>query len=755
MGRLVREFRRAPARIVATVFALALALGAIGVLGVPEVASSSLRDEAAADAIANIAIDTTDTGQVPAESLVERVEGVEGVDLAELQVSAWVDTGISAAGDAGSSTILPVLGVDVGAQEIDILRADVGRLPTGDGEVLVVEGLAEVGDVVDVTDGAGESSMLTVVGIGGTSYYSGEELAFSTLETARELAVLEGSNRLVVHAEGDADELRTLADTLADTLSAEGIAVVALPMTVPHGQHPIEADISMISLLIGLLGIVAGLVALVLLASTTTTLITERSREVAVMRALGGRQRAVRRRLRRLALAIAAVAVAFGVPLGVLVSNYIARMVLEQFVGLTPGFAVSVPVVVGSALFALVGARLVAARAARRVTKQPLATALRDRNATPFGRRVSERLAIRVRLGGLLERSGFRNGLHQRGRSLTMLAQITAAVAALLVVTSMATTVTAFNDAEFAHWDYATRTSLPGPGLDMPGDLVAGDERSEMAIEMVGEYGDWEIDLVGVEADSAYLDRTLDDGKWYRSDGAAEVVLSTGFAERVGIDVGDTIDIRLPNETLAYEVAGFHPARGRYAFFEVDRLATDLGSSGMANLLLSADDPPGAVQSTSSAHLFIVQRLDDLTDDEAARDAIVLIFTAIGLVIVSVAGLAVASGLAVNVYERRHELAALQAIGGRRRHVMRVVLAELGPVAVLGVALGVVFGYLGALGLIGAFESADAVEIGLVFATGIVPVAALAAVAGSVGLGAVMARRVTRQPAAVTLRGAV
>jgi putative ABC transport system permease protein len=614
---------------------------------------------------------------------------------------------------------------------------------------------------------SGERSTLTVVGIGGTSYWSGEQVAFSSLDTASGLAGTEGSNRLVVHAAGGADELRTVADSISAALAREDVAVVTLPVTVPHGQHPIETDISQVSLLVGLLGIVAGLVALVLLASTTTTLITERTREVAVMRALGGRQRAIRRRLRRLALAIAAVAVLVGVPLGVLVSNYIARMVLEEFVGLTPGFAFSIPVMVGSALFALIGARLVAARAARRVTNRPLATALRDRDANPFGRRLSERIAARLRIGGILERSGLRNGLHQRGRSLTMLAQITAAVAALMVVTSMATTVTAFNAAEFAHWDYATGVSVPGPGLDMPGDLADGDERSEMAIDTVGEYDDWLIDVVGVAAGSAFLDPGLDDGHWYGSDGGAEIVLSTGFARRVGLDLGDTAEVRLPSGTVGYEVVGLHPARGRYAFVEIDRLATDLGSSGMANMLLSADDPPAALSAeasddassdtseTASAGVYTVHRLDDLADEENGRDAVLLIFTAIGLVIVSVAGLAVASGLAVNVYERRHELAALQAIGGRRRQVMRVVLAELGPIAIAGVAFGVALGYLGALALVGAFEAGDAVEIGLTFATGAVPVAAALAVLGSVGLGALMARRVTRQPAAVTLRSAV
>ena len=748
MRRFIREFRRAPARIVTSVIALSLALGAIGVMGVPDVATSSLREAAAADAIANIAIDTTDSGDLAVEPLVG---SVDGVDLAETQIVARVDTGI----ESGTGSVITVLGVDVGKQDIDIVSADAGRLPTGRDEILVVDGLADLGAMIPVTGLDGETSTLTVVGIGGTSYHAGEQLAFSSTETARDLAGLEGFNRLVVHAEGGADELRVLADSIRDVLVEEGVAVVTLPVTVPHGRHPIEADIAQVSLLVGLLGIVAGLVALVLLASTTTTLITERSREVAVMAALGGRRRVIRRRLRRLALAIAAVAVLIGVPLGVLVSNYIARMVLEEFVGLTPGFAFSVPVVLGSAVFALLGARLVSARAARRVTKQPLATALRDRDATPFGRRLSERIASRLALGGLLERCGLRNGIHQRGRSLTMLAQITAAVAALLVVTSMATTVTAFNDAENEHWHYATRTTIPGPGLDMPGELADADHRSEMAIAAAGEYEDWEVDLVGVESGSAFLDQGLDAGRWYGSDGQGEIVLSTGFARRVGLDVGDRIDLRLANGVVDYEVVGLHPARGRYAFAEVDRLASDLGSTGMANMLLSSDAMPEAMSSWDRNGIVSVQPLDETTGDEAARDAIVLIFSAIGLVIVSVAGLAVASGLAVNVYERRHELAALQAIGGRRRHVMRVVLAELAPIAVVGVVLGVALGYVGAIGLIGAFESADAVEIGMVFATGVIPFAAMLAVLGSLGLGSVMARRVTRRPVALTLRSAV
>lgn len=737
MRRIFRELRRAPVRILASVFALTLALGAIGVIAVPDVSTSSLRAAAERDGIAEIAVDVVDTGDLDVQATVEQVPNVDRVAG---QVAARVGV---------DDTTMLVLGTPLDDQVIDVVTADSGRLPTGPNEILVTEGTAELGATVPVTTSTGAIAQLDVVGIGGTSYWAGEELAFTTLDTARSLSGVDGVNRLVLDADdAGADALDATVADVRDALGSHDVTMTSFPVTVPDGAHPIEEEIAQVSVMVGLLGVVAGIVALVLLASTTTTLVTERSREVAVMRALGGRRRALRRRLRRLALGIAAAAVVLGVPLGMIVANVIARMVLEEFLGLTPGVAVSIPVMVGSAAFALIGARVVAAHAARKVTSRPLAEALRDREASPYGRRLTERMVARLRLGGLLDRVALRNGLHRRAGSLAIVAQITAAVAALMVIATMVTTVNAFNDAEYAHWRWTTRSTVPGPGLDIDADVASGDDTAEPAIQTIGELDDWEVDVIGLKKGSAMIDPTLDDGRWYRS--GDEVVLATGFAERTGVAIGDRVDLELSSGRHSYEVVGLHPARGRIAFGEVGALSEDLGSPGQVNALLATDGPPADV-----AGVVEVDRLDEITSDDSGRAAVVFVFGAIGLVIVGVAGLAVASGLAVNVFERRYSLAALQAIGGRRRHVRRVVGAELLPLAVAGTAAGVGLGYLGSLGIVSAFESADAVEIGHVFAVGAIPATAAAVIVGSLLLGVLMARRVTARPAAVTLRGAV
>ena len=59
MGAMAKQFRRAPGRIIASVLALALGIGAIGVLAIPTVSESTLHAAAADDGLADINAATT------------------------------------------------------------------------------------------------------------------------------------------------------------------------------------------------------------------------------------------------------------------------------------------------------------------------------------------------------------------------------------------------------------------------------------------------------------------------------------------------------------------------------------------------------------------------------------------------------------------------------------------------------------------------------------------------------------------------
>ena len=137
-----------------------------------------------------------------------------------------------------------------------------------------------------------------------------------------------------------------------------------------------------------------------------------------------------------------------------------------------------------------------------------------------------------------------------------------------------------------------------------------------------------------------------------------------------------------------------------------------------------------------------------------AQNAIVMIFGAIGVLVSGVAALAVLSSMTVSLFERRHELAALQAFGARRRRLRGLLLKELLPLGIAGVTGGLLLGALGARGIIASFESSNAVDIGVTDATAAIPFIALGTAAVLALLAATVVRSAARRPIAVALRGA-
>ncbi len=732
MRSMLRQFRRAPGRILASIFALSLAIGAIGVLAIPAVSQASLHEAVERDGLADIIVDTT---PLAADQLAA-VSETDGIAVAEGEAMLAVRL--------GDGFLTRFVGLDFETHTMDRVHLSAGRLPNAHDEVVTSPSLGGVGESIVVNGDA-----YKIVGHGSTLWWSDSDVLYGELDHVAELTG--GANRLVITADDDsADELRTISGGVRSLLQSEGAGFTTFPVYLPDGSTPIDRDIEQVSTLIGLLGVVAGVVALVLLASTTNTLITERTREVAVMRALGARRRPLRRRLRRIAIGITAISLVIGLPLGIVISNVIARLVLEEFVGITPDVAVDVWVLVASAACALLGARLVAASAARRVTKLPLAEALRDRDGAPFGQRGMHRLAARVPAGGLLGRLATRASLHRPARTLAVVAQISAAVGAAFLIPSLVASVNEFNTATYEPWRWESLTVTRDAGLPLDAAITDGRHGTETGIWTEGELGDWQVDVYGMGADTTMFVPSLTAGRWL-DDGERSAVVSRGFADRNDLEVGDRIDLELAPGLAEYELVGLVDDHGRVVYVDRDVLADDLGAPGRANVIWSDRAEPG-LQLPVAARVSTADQL--AADDRAGRDAIVMIFGAIGVIVAGVAGLAVLSSMTVSLFERRHELAAMQAIGARRRRLRGLLIRELLPIGVVGLVGGLALGAVGTRGIIGSFEASNAVDIGVVDATGSIPFIVFGTLAALMVLAAAVVRSAGRRSVAVTLRGA-
>ncbi len=202
---------------------------------------------------------------------------------------------------------------------------------------------------------------------------------------------------------------------------------------------------------------------------------------------------------------------------------------------------------------------------------------------------------------------------------------------------------------------------------------------------------------------------------------------------------------------VTYEVAGLVDDSSVAVYVDRAVLAADHGAPGMANVVWSTSDAPLVAVNEP---VWVDTAAGLAAEDEAARRAIVGIFGAIAAIVVGVAGLAVMSSMTVNLFERRHEFAAMQAIGARRARLRRLIVTELLPIAVVGIGGGLLIGALGARGIIGSFEASNSIDIGVVDAYGTIPFIVAGTLVMMVLLATVVVRTAARRPIAVTLRGA-
>jgi putative ABC transport system permease protein len=393
---------------------------------------------------------------------------------------------------------------------------------------------------------------------------------------------------------------------------------------------------------------------------------------------------------------------------------------------------------------------LVAARSARRVTSLDLATALRDRDGSPYGRRWYQRLSARLPTGGLVGRLAIRANLQRPARTLAVTAQIAAAVGAAFLVPTLISSVNEFNSATQEPWVWESVTTARDPGLPFDATATSAPPTDESGVWVEAELADDEVYVYGLDADTDMFVPTVDGGRWFEA-GTRQAVVSRGFAEHRDLTVGEPITLGLASGPVEYDLVGTVDDHSVALYVDKNEVATDLGSPGMANVVWSDDAAPASelsvATSTSTA-------ADLAEEDEAARSAIVAIFGAIGAIVAGVAALAVASSMGVSLFERRHELAALQAIGARRRKVRGVVLRELVPVGLAGTAIGVAAGAYGADLIIGSFEAGDGIDIGVTYAWTWVPIIAVGTAILLALVATAAVRSAARRPIAVTLRSA-
>ena len=336
-----------------------------------------------------------------AASVLPQVANTDGVRTAEGSVSGYAlltdNDGRAILTNGGA----PTMGYSMAAD--NQLRGDVellsGTAPHTAGEVAIDATSAEENDIalgstikVLFQGPTREFTVVGTVGFGGEKDLGGTTSAYFDTRTAQRMLGAPGFfDSIGVSADPGLSQA-ALTRRLSEVVP-EGTEAVTGDTVAQENADAIAEDLKFVKVLFMIFAGVALFVGSFIIWNTFTMIVTQRSREIALLRAIGATRRQVMRSLLLEALMIGAGASAIGVALGVGVAR--GLRLLMDFVGLTlPSTSLQIEartiwlcLLVGTAV--TVVAALVPARRATQVLP---VEALRD--STPGAERLSRRRAV-------------------------------------------------------------------------------------------------------------------------------------------------------------------------------------------------------------------------------------------------------------------------------------------------------------------------------------------------------------------------
>ena len=343
----------------------------------------------------------TTRGTLP-ESVLDEVRAVDGVRVAEGSVSGYAlltdNDGRAITTNGGA----PTNGYSMPSDEE--LRGDVellsGDAPTNEHEVAIDATSAEENDIalgstikVLFQGPTREFTVVGTVGYGdGVKDLGGTTSAYFDSATAQSVLGEPGQvNTVDVSAEDGVSQAE-----LAERLSAvvpEGIEAVTAASVAKENADAIKENFRIVGLVFGTFAGIALFVGSFIIWNTFTMTVTQRSREIALLRAIGARRRQVMGGLLVEAVLIGAGSSAIGLGLGVAVAKGLE--VLMDVVGLALPFTtlqVEASTIWVSLLVGTLVTVVAALVPARRATKVLPVEALRE--STPGAEKASGRRAV-------------------------------------------------------------------------------------------------------------------------------------------------------------------------------------------------------------------------------------------------------------------------------------------------------------------------------------------------------------------------
>ena len=725
------------------------------------------------------------TKTMPA-SLVDDLADVEGVARADGNVASF---GVFVVGENNKligGQGAPGLGLSYndapaghGVESISIAE---GEVPSGPGEVAIDRATVEkagydIGDDVHLVTSSDRAVLTpTLVGVaafgkGGST--NGATFTIFDTQTAQDL-FLDGKDRFhdawVTAAEGVSQQ--ELRDNVAADLP-DGYEAVTGDTAADESASDLLEAISFITKFLLIFAGISLIVGSFLIVNTFSILVAQRSKELALLRALGASRRQVTRSVLFEAVVLGVVGSSLGLGLGVLLAMGIRALFANFGLDLSGQPLIFAPRTFLAAYAVGITVTVVAAYLpARRSARIAPVAALRDDVAMPESA-LHWRLIIGVAqivLGAGLVVAGLYADVPEPGwwvgggllfallgvaaaspvigkpfvaasgvvyrrlyGSVGQLAgqnsvrnprRTAATASALMIGLALVSTMAIVGASAKASVDKTIEENFLGdlvvsnvigvpfsPSIADKIEETAGVESVTRLRYAIGEYDGHGQGLMGVNPDS--LEDVM---KIQMVEGSAPdlkdgtVIVSEGAAEDDDLQVGDSIEYKMPTGREHYEIVGIHednPVLGFPFTTTLDTLAVAGFQKADNYLLITRESGSDAAaiqrtieQQTARLPTVTVKDQEGFAEEQRAPidNMLVIINALLGLALV-IAVLGIVNTLALSVIERTREVGLLRAIGLSRFQLRRMIRLEAVAISLLGAGLGVTMGIVFGLAL--------------------------------------------------------
>jgi putative ABC transport system permease protein len=713
---------------------LGIAIASLGFLAVPGLLSAAMNGQVQQGRLNEVAISTRVIGLTPDQlGALGRLPGVAAVS-ADLRYVTTTTT-------AGGTQNIVIDGGGLASAAVNTVLLMSGRLP-GPGEALadVADGKAggyavPAGGTLSVRAASGAAARLRVSGTGLDLAYTpganstGVPVFYTSIATAQALSGSRGYNHLGFRLTDDSPvaQDRVIAEVRAYlTAQAGSDPVTSLPYTRALGYWPGQSGFNDIIAVLYIITILALGSALFLIAATMNALIAEQAREIAILRALGGRRRQIGGITTRTAAMLGLAGAIAGTILGIAIAYLLARYFAERIVDVALGFGISVPVVLASPVAGPVLAVAASLPALRRALRKPVAETLTGAGtAGGYGAGWLDRAAARSGLlaGSLVPdtmRMGLRDVLRQKRRSIAVIAQVAVAAGLAISFLALGQSITAVigqtigklhvsidvgqaagsGARSFGPQALAIATATPGVTSAQPVETSS--------VQYDGQaYAAW-----GLGPRPLYSYR-LSAGRWFTAAdtaaGTPPVILGPVVADASGAHVGQALTLDMATGPVRARVIGIDTGQnngGDIVYLPLPVLERLDGTPGTANSLWVTTANPmhafidraaTAVASRLAAAGYPVTTTKIYAYEAqitAGDNSVLIIVEILGLVVVAIMLMGLASALAMAVIERTREIGILRCLGARARHIRRIFTTEAVVLALFGWAAGILLGWL-------------------------------------------------------------